>query len=112
MTVKVDSNNLKEGLLGLVIAVVEVLKETLQRQAIYRLEGGSLRDEEAERLGIAFQKLDQAIEKIKKENNLGRVSDQIIGQLDDVINETVNKLINPEEWVRTLQSGGQDVRTI
>lgn len=96
MTIKVDSDNLKEGLLGLVIAVVEVLKEALQRQAIYRLEGGSLRDEEAERLGTAFQKLDEAIEKIKKENNLEKVSDQILGQLDDVINDSVNKLIDQE----------------
>ena len=96
MTIKVDSDNLKEGLLGLVIALVEIIKEALQRQAIYRLESGSLPDEEVERLGIAFQKLDETIEKIKKENNLERVSDQIIGQLDDVINDTINRLINTE----------------
>lgn len=104
MTIKVDSDNLKEGLLGLVIAVVEVLKETLQRQAIYRLEGGSLRDEEAERLGIAFQKLDEAIEKIKKENNLEKVSDQIIGQLDDVINDSVSKLIDQERGIEDAKA--------
>lgn len=94
MTFKVDSDDLKEGILGLVIAVVEILKETLQRQAIHSLECGSLSDEEAERLGLAFMNLDESIEKIKKENNLERVSSQIIGDLDNLIDKTVNQLIN------------------
>ncbi len=106
MTIKVDSDNLKEGLLGLTIAIVEILKETLQRQAIYRLEAGSLKDEEAERLGMAFQKLDESIEKIKKENNLERTSEQIIGQLDNLINDAVNKLI-----INPMEEDMQNVRT-
>lgn len=104
MTIKVDSDNLKEGLLGLVVAVVEILKEALQRQAIYRLESGSLREEEAERLGMAFKNLDETIEKIKKENNLESVSNQIIGQLDNVVDEAVNKIINPEKWVENVKT--------
>lgn len=96
MTIKVDSDNLKEGLLGLVMAIVEILKETLQRQALYRLEGGSLTEEEAEKLGIAFQKLDDTIKKIKQEHNLEKASNQIIGQLDDLIDDTITKLIIPE----------------
>lgn len=96
MTIKVDSDNLKEGLLGLVMAIVEILKETLQRQALYRLEGGSLREEEAEKLGMAFQKLDDTIKKIKQEHNLEKASNQIIGQLDNLIDDTITKLITPE----------------
>ena len=69
MTIKVDSDNLKEGLLGLVIALVEILKEVLEKQAIYRIESNSLREEEAEKLGIAFMQLNETIKKIKKENN-------------------------------------------
>ncbi len=96
MTIKVDSDNLKEGLLGLVMAIVEILKETLQRQALYRLEGGSLTEEEAEKLGMAFQKLDDTIKKIKQEHNLEKASNQIIGQLDNLIDDTITKLIIPE----------------
>ena len=66
MTIKVDSDNLKEGLLGLVIALVEIIKDVLQKQAIHRLDGGSLSEEEAEKLGLAFMQLDETIEKIKK----------------------------------------------
>ncbi len=95
MSLKINNDNLKEGLLGLAMAVVEILKETLQRQAIHRLESGSLSDEEAERLGNAFMKLDETIAKIKKENNIERTSDQIMRELDELVDKTVGQLINP-----------------
>ena len=95
MTIKVDSDNLKEGLLGLVIALVEIIKEVLQKQAIYRLESNSLREEEAEKLGIAFMHLDEAIEKIKKENNLEKTADKIRADLDNLVNNSIMKLIDP-----------------
>src|SRR3989338_10589489 len=97
MTIKVDSDNLKEGLLGLVIALVEIIKEVLQKQAIYRLEGGSLREEEAEKLGLAFMQLDETIEKIKKENNLEKTADKIRADLDNLVGDTINKLVPIEQ---------------
>lgn len=95
MVIKVDSDNLKEGLLGLVIALVEIIKEVLQKQAIYRLEGKSLREEEAEKLGIAFMQLDETIERIKKENNLEKTTDKIRADLDNLVNDSLTKLIDP-----------------
>ncbi|MEK6876775.1 MAG: gas vesicle protein K [Nanoarchaeota archaeon] len=95
MTIKVDSDNLKEGLLGLVIALVEIIKEVLQRQAIYRLEGSSLSEEDAEKLGIAFMQLDETIKKIKKENNLEKTADKIRQDLDNLVDNSISKLIDP-----------------
>ncbi len=95
MTIKVDSDNLKEGLLGLVIALVEIIKEVLQKQAIYRLEGKSLRGEEAEKLGLAFMQLDETIQKIKKENNLEKITDKIRADLDNLVDNSITKLIDP-----------------
>lgn len=95
MTIKVDSDNLKEGLLGLVIALVEIIKEVLQKQAIYRLESNSLREEEAEKLGLAFMQLDETIEKIKKENNLEKTTDKIRADLDNLVDNSITKLIDP-----------------
>ena len=97
MTIKVDSDNLKEGLLGLVIALVEIIKEVLEKQAIYRFESNSLREEEAEKLGIAFMQLDETIKKIKKENNLEKTADKIRADLDNLVNDGITKLINPIE---------------
>ena len=95
MSIKVDSNNLKEGLLGLVMALVEIIKEVLQKQAINRLESGNLRNQEAEKLGQAFMMLDEAIEKIKKENDLEKTTDKIRSELDSIVDDSITKLINP-----------------
>ena len=67
MTVNLDEDNLKQGLLGVVVALVEIIDEVLERQAIRRIEGGRLSDEEVERLGLALSDLKEAIDGIKKE---------------------------------------------
>jgi len=95
MSIKIDSNNLKEGLLGLVIALVEIIKEVLQKQAVYRIESGNLRNQEAEKLGQAFMILDEAIEKIKKENDLDKTANKIRNELDSIVDDTITKLISP-----------------
>ena len=95
MTIKIESDNLKEGLLGLVIALVEIIKEVLQKQAIYRLEGNSLKEEEAEKLGLAFMKLDETLKQIKKEHNLEKIADKIRADLDGLVDDSMKKLLDP-----------------
>ena len=95
MTIKVESDNLKEGLLGLVIALVEIIKDVLQKQAIHRIESNSLREEEAEKLGLAFMNLDETLKKIKKENNLEKTTDKIRADLDNLVDNALTKLIDP-----------------
>ncbi|PKP57249.1 gas vesicle protein K, partial [Candidatus Atribacteria bacterium HGW-Atribacteria-1] len=53
MPIDIDTDNLKHGILGLVIALVEIIKDALNLQAIKRMEGGTLSEEELERLGEA-----------------------------------------------------------
>lgn len=95
MSIKIDSDNLKEGLLGLVMALVEIIKEVLQKQAINRLESGNLRDQDAEKLGQAFMDLDNVIKKIKKENDLEKTTNKIRNELDSIVDDSLTKLINP-----------------
>ncbi|WP_377013190.1 gas vesicle protein K [Arthrobacter sp. GCM10027362] len=100
MTLKVDEDNLKNGILTLVVTLVEVIQEALENQAVRRLEGGDLTDEEQERLGNALLELDMAMEQIKKDHGItGSVADLRRG-LDEVVDEVVDKLINPERWAR------------
>ena len=42
----------------------------LERQALRRVEGGSLTDEETERLGTTFMRLAEEMEKLKKDFGL------------------------------------------
>ncbi|MDI6917444.1 MAG: gas vesicle protein K [Thermoplasmatales archaeon] len=98
MTVKIDEKNLKPGLLGLVVALVEIIQETLERQALRRMEGGRLNESEIERLGNALMELDEALEHIKKENGIEEIVGAIRNDLDRVADEAVGKIINPEKW--------------
>ena len=98
MTLKVDEKSLKNGVLTLVVTVVEIIQEALETQAIRRIEGGDLTEEEQDRLGEALMELDEAMTELKHEHGLtGSVADLRRG-LDDVVDEVVDKLINPDRW--------------
>ncbi len=96
MPVNVDEDNLKQGLLGLVVALVEVIQEVLERQAIRRIEGGKLSEEEIERLGVALSDLNDALDKIKKDNDLEDAVKSVRNGLDNAANELIDKFLIPE----------------
>lgn len=102
MALEVDEKNLKQGLLGLVVALVEIIQDLVERQAIRRIEGGRLDEDEIERLGKALIDLDEAIEKIKQDNDLEDVVNSVMGSLDDVAEDLLNKFLNPESWVEEV----------
>jgi hypothetical protein len=95
MTLEIDENNLKEGVLGLVIAVVEILEEALKIQALKRMESGLLSDEEIEHLGKSLMDLHAAIEQIKTDQGLTKTVGEIRAELDNVIDDVVEKMVHP-----------------
>src|SRR5690606_27070923 len=70
MAITVDEKSLTHGVLSLVVTLVEVIQEALERQAVRRMEGGDLTVEELERLGDALLELDEAIEEIKADHGI------------------------------------------
>jgi len=56
----------EQGLAKLVLALIELIRQLLERQAIRRMEAGSLSDEETERLGLTLMKLEERIEELKQ----------------------------------------------
>ncbi|MFH1337580.1 MAG: gas vesicle protein K [Nanoarchaeota archaeon] len=98
MTINIDEENLKHGLLGLVIAIVEIIRDTLRLQAMKRIESGRLTEEEVERLGSALDDLDKAIDELKEEQGVNEAVQSVRDGLDELANDIVNKLINPEKW--------------
>jgi len=98
MPIDIDEDNLKHGVLGLVIALVEIIKDALKLQAMKRMDGGSLSEEEMERLGEALMDLDVAIEGIKKEQGVTESVKSVRDGLDNIVDEVLDKMINPERW--------------
>lgn len=65
-----ESDDLKNGLGRLVLTLVKLLHELLERQALRRIDAGSLNDDEVERLGLAFMKQAEEIDRLRKEFGL------------------------------------------
>lgn len=95
MKIEIDDKDLKHGILGLVLAVVEVIRDTLRIQSIKRMEGGSLTEEQIDRLGKALMELDKAIEKMKVEQGVSEAVRSVREGLDDLVDGMVHQLTDP-----------------
>ena len=54
----------------LVLTLIELLRQLLERQAIRRMEGGSLSEEQVEQMGEALMKLEAKVKEIAEEFGL------------------------------------------
>ena len=53
--------NIDQGLAKLVLSLIELLRQLLERQAIRRMEGGALSDDQVESMGSALMKLETKV---------------------------------------------------
>ncbi len=60
-----DPDKVENGLARLVLTLIEVLRKVLEHQAVRRMEGGHLSDEEVERLGVALLRLNDRMQDMK-----------------------------------------------
>ena len=63
--VDADPEKVERGLAQLVLTVIELLRQLMERQALRRIEGGSLSPEEVERLGETFLLLARRMEELR-----------------------------------------------
>jgi hypothetical protein len=61
-----SADDIDAGLARLVLTLVEFLRQVLEHQAVRRMEGGSLTDEEVEKLGLALMRLQERLDEIKR----------------------------------------------
>ena len=98
MVLKIDEKNLKQGVLGLVLALVEIIRDALRHQAIRRMEGGSLTEEEVERLGCALMELDEAIQQIINEQGLGEAVQSARNSLNRLADDLLQGMVAPHQY--------------
>jgi hypothetical protein len=63
--IELDPGKIEQGLLKLVLAVVELLRQVLEKQAMRRVESGSLCDDDIDRLGLSFMQIESAIRSLQ-----------------------------------------------
>jgi gas vesicle protein GvpK len=63
--INADPERVEQGLARLVLTVIELLRQVLEHQAIRRMDGGTLSEEEIERLGLALLKLNHRMDELK-----------------------------------------------
>ncbi len=65
---RIDANpkNVEKGLAKLVLTLIELIRKLLEKQAMRRVEAGSLTDEEIERVGETLMKLENKMKELKE----------------------------------------------
>jgi hypothetical protein len=64
--INADPERVEQGLARLVLTVIELLRRVLEHQAVRRMDGGSLTEQEVEQLGLALMKLSQRMDELKE----------------------------------------------
>ena len=68
--VNADPENVERGLAQLVLTIVELLRQIMERQALRRIDGGNLTEEQVERLGWTFMELDKRMAELREQFGL------------------------------------------
>lgn len=64
--INADPENVEKGLAKLVLTLVELIRKLMEKQAMRRIESGSLTDEEIERIGETLMKLENKMHELKE----------------------------------------------
>jgi hypothetical protein len=64
--ISADAEVVENGLAKLVLSIVELVRRLLEKQALRRMDGGNLSEEEIERLGNALMKLEEKMAELKR----------------------------------------------
>lgn len=65
-----DADDVKRSVMKLVLTLVDFLRQVMERQAVRRMEAGSLSDDEIEQLGLALMRLEETIHDLARQAGL------------------------------------------
>jgi len=64
--VNLDPERVEHGLVQLVLSVIELLRQLMEKQALRRIEGGSLNTVQIEQLGTTLMRLEEQMNGLKE----------------------------------------------
>jgi hypothetical protein len=65
-----DADQVQRDLVRLVLTIVELVRQLMERQALRRVESGALPDEKVEELGLALMRLEEAMTELRERFDL------------------------------------------
>ena len=65
-----DPEDVRKSVMQLVLTLVDFVRQVLERQAVRRMEEGTLTDDEVERIGVALMQLEQTVHDLAKQAGL------------------------------------------
>jgi hypothetical protein len=68
--VNADPESVERGLAQLVLTIIELLRQLMERQALRRIDGGTLSEDQVERLGQTFMELDRRMSELTEQFGL------------------------------------------
>lgn len=91
-SIDVDGGETQDGLFTLVVTVVELLFDALEREALRRMESGALSDDEIERLGRQLADIEAEIDELKRDRGIEENVDELRGDLDGLVSSAIERL--------------------
>lgn len=64
--VVMDRESVERGLAGLVLTIIELLRQLMERQAIRRIDQGDLTDQQIEELGLTLMALEERMTELRE----------------------------------------------
>jgi uncharacterized protein YjiS (DUF1127 family) len=87
--VAVDPETARQGLASLVLTIVELVRQLMERQALRRIDQGDLTDEQIERVGTTLMMLDERMTELRE--HFGLTPDDLnldLGPLGPLLSKT------------------------